>query len=166
MAEIKRHAEAANLPKEYMKGLTLTLVETGQSRQKWQITNTWKGKRGEPLASWFERGTKRNYPIIPRIHQPPKTKREKERTPKYAKPSTGASLLHWERPSGQHHYRAKVIHPGQPRSDAMKKGFIAGKARLRDEKRLKRWLTDSSIIGSDYRDADISRKKGKTVIKW
>ena len=160
MEEIKRHAEAANLPKQYIDGLTLTLVEAGSGSQKWRIVNTWEGPRGEPLARWFEAGTKRFYPIRPRVLQPPKTKRQRERTPKYAKPSTGATLLHWERPKGQHHFRSQVIHPGQPRSDAMKDGFAAGKVLMRDERRLKRWFQDA------YEDADVTRKKGKLVIKW
>ena len=75
MEEIKRHAEAANLPKQYIDGLTLTLVEAGSGSQKWRIVNTWEGPRGEPLARWFEAGTKRFYPIRPRVLQPPKTKR-------------------------------------------------------------------------------------------
>ena len=69
-------------------------------------------------------------------------------------------MLHWERPKGQHYFRSQVIHPGQPRSDAMKDGFAAGKVLMRDERRLKRWFQDA------YEDANVTRKKGKLVIKW
>ena len=157
--EMKRHARAAKLPKKFIEGIKLENVAASRGRTKWRIYNDWEGPLGEPLASWFERGTKRNYPIIPRMDQPKKTKRERERTPKYEKPSTGASYLHWERPEGKHNFRKRVIHPGQPAHKAMEQGMAVGRVRLQNEKKLQR------LFGSNYSRYKMKRTLGSTLVR-
>ena len=123
--EMIAYSNAAGMPKGFIDGITVKHKATANGKSTWTITNTWVGENGEPLAHWFEEGTKRNYPIEPRIYQ-----EANKRRPKYAKESYLPSMLHWERPAGKHYFRRKVIHPGQPPRRPMAKGFEAGQKAL------------------------------------
>ena len=128
--EMIAYCHASNMPDKFIEGITLKHKSNARGKSTWIITNTWEGTRGEPLAKWFEEGTKQNYPIIPRLYQS-----VKKRRPKYAKDTTLPKSLHWERPEGTHNFAMKVIHPGQPARMPMAKGFESGQKLLQQKLR-------------------------------
>ena len=70
-----RLASAANMPTGFIKGIKLK-----QDGKNYIIYNDWTGEKGEPLAEFFEYGTKRHY-IAPKSRGDPAAK--------------GAKSLHW-----------------------------------------------------------------------
>ena len=67
----KSFASAANMPDEFVDGIEVRDGGfTAAGVMDYDIVNTFKGKFGEPLAEWFEEGTKRNYKIRPKLDHP------------------------------------------------------------------------------------------------
>ena len=54
------------MPKAFIENIIL--IRTGTDQYK--IINNWTGPYGEPFNIWFERGTKKNYLIEPKVKQP------------------------------------------------------------------------------------------------
>lgn len=59
------YASAQNLPLEFIDGIKLRKSASG-----YILYNDWIGKFNEPLAKWFEMGTKRHW-IEPKVKHPP-----------------------------------------------------------------------------------------------
>lgn len=124
--EIKAISRAANLPEAFVE--SFAFVKTGPNRGK--IINT-LGTKQNPLAKYFNYGTKRNYPITTKVLHPegtPRAEREKEDIGggSVSEPST----LHYVDAGGIDHFPKMVIHPGFPRTLAMEVGLRLGQKRL------------------------------------
>ena len=59
-------ARAAWLPDAFVDGLKVIRTD----KYEYHLINTFKGKWGEPLALWYEKGTVQNYPIRPKVEHP------------------------------------------------------------------------------------------------
>jgi hypothetical protein len=118
--EIKAVARATNAPEAFVE--SFYFVKTGKNKGK--IINT-LGTKQNPLARYFNYGTKRNYPITPKVQHPPggqRAARDKEEVGegKVLHPSK----LRWVDPqTGQVRFADIVIHPGFPRTLAMEIGL-------------------------------------------
>ncbi len=68
----RSYADAAGLPEKFRDGIELRRNDSGASATspEWSVINTFRGKFGEPLAEWFEEGTKRGYVIRPKLDHP------------------------------------------------------------------------------------------------
>ena len=154
----KTYAAAANLPDEFVDGIELR-ERSGGGTVEFDLVNTFKGKFGEPLAEWFEEGTKRFYKIRPKVDHPTfgfgdaqpvlsrgQEAREDDENPRniYTERDIAhiehgddtkrqhPSVLHWFR-DGIHHYRKEVTHPGREPVLAM---HLAQDAAMEDVRRI------------------------------
>ncbi len=146
VGKAKSYADAAGLPEEFRDGIELRRTDSGGSAAPaWDVVNTFKGKFGEPLAKWFEEGTKRNYPIRPKLDhagygfgdaQPVQgrghERRDDDEEPRnlYTERDVAPiehgddtqrqhpSVLSWVR-GGIRYFRKEVKHPGRPPTAAM-----------------------------------------------
>jgi hypothetical protein len=125
--EIKAISRAANAPEAFTE--SFYFLKTGKNAGK--IINT-LGTKQKPLAKWFNYGTKRNYPITPKVQHPQGTPRaEREKEDIGGGHVSEPSVLHWIDPqTGKDMFREIVIHPGQPRTLAMEIGLRIGQKRL------------------------------------
>lgn len=121
VGEVKLLARAANMPEAFIEGVVLRKIPNGP----YVVGNIMKSKRTDadapewPLAPLFEKGTKRDYIIVPkRIRY--------AGDPRYA---DGPESLHWYR-DGVHSFREIVEHPGQPARPVTNDGVSSGKPRL------------------------------------
>ena len=142
----RSYADAAALPEEFRDGVEMRKdPSTPATAAEWSLVNTFKGKFGEPLAEWFEEGTKRFYKIRPKVDHPQfgfgdsqpvigtgHIAREGDDDPRniYTERDVAhvehgddtsrqhPSVLHWFR-YGSHHYRKEVTHPGRQPTAAM-----------------------------------------------
>ena len=125
--EVKRMAEAMLLPSEFVD--SIRFEKTGQNQGK--VINDF-GVPDLPLAVWFNYGTKRFYPITPKVQHPegasPRATRDTEDVGEGH--IQHPSVLHWVDESGKDHFRKKVIHPGFPKTLAMEFGVNEGKKKL------------------------------------
>lgn len=148
LAEAKSLAAAAGLPDGFIEGLEIK--ETGWN--EFHLINTWRGQWGQPLALWFEEGTKQGYPIVPKVEHPTAegyTDRDLEKmehgdlTIRQHPP-----MLAWYR-DGEWHFRRKVIHPGQQGRWVMKRALEEGVPKVREA--LYWWL----VKHPEYAEYDI-----------
>lgn len=56
LRQAQMYARAANMPRKFIDNIR---VESGPGG--FDLVNEWKGKKGEPLAEWFEFGTERHW---------------------------------------------------------------------------------------------------------
>ena len=129
--EAQSLAAAAGLPDKWIEGLEV--AEVGWN--EFHLVNTFAGEFGEPLAQWFEEGTKRNYPITPKVEHADVgqyTDRDLEEmehgdhTIRQHPP-----VLAWHR-DGEWHFRRKVIHPGIEGAWVMKRAVEEGTPKVQE----------------------------------
>ena len=123
VTEMIRAAQAANLPQNFIDGITLT--KTGNTQ--WKIDNGWRGDNDEPLAIWFEHGTRRHW-VEP--------KNAKVLAWQSEGPESGhAQAIYSKRHDnykGQWLYSKGHYVTGLPATEAMHNGFKIGMARMRE----------------------------------
>lgn len=131
LEEARTLGAAAGMPDKWIEGLEVK--ETGWN--EFHLINTFKGKFNEPLAQIFEEGTKRNYPITPKV--------EHDTLEQYTDRDL-KQIVHGDRTTHQHppvlawlrdgewHFRRKVIHPGQPGGHVMKRAIEIGLPKVRE----------------------------------
>ncbi len=117
-------AQAANLPEKFIQGIDV------EQSGPFQITffNDWSGKWDEPLAKWFNYGTKRNYVIENIVKHPKGGYRTGHSHEKIDHPTTRTQhpkVLHWKK-NGVSHFARRVIHPGFPKTEAIERGVELG----------------------------------------
>jgi hypothetical protein len=125
--ETKRMASAMMLPTGFIE--SIRFEKTGYLKGK--VIDDF-GAPDLPLAVWFNYGTKRNYPITPKVEHPegasPRAARDLE--PIGDGHVSHPSVLHWVDESGKDHFARKVIHPGFPKTLAVEFGVQQGKKKL------------------------------------
>jgi hypothetical protein len=121
--EVKAVARAANLPEAFVESFEFR--KTG--RNKGKVVNT-LGTKDEPLAKWFNYGTKRNYPIEPKVKHPEGTERAARDADEVGDGQVQhPTVLHWIDPNtGEDRFASIVIHPGFPKTEAMEIGVRLG----------------------------------------
>ena len=127
---VKRAARAAGLPEKFILGVKAKKVGVGRAI----IYNDWRGPNGEPLATYFNDGTKRNYVIEPKVVHPEGGKAEfmghsSDRIDPPNKAVQHPSVLHWEE-GGKDFFAKRVIHPGQPATHVFQIGIREGRKAL------------------------------------
>ena len=118
-------ALASNLPDKFADGMEF--IRTGP--YEYRLVNKWRGKWGEPLAQWFEEGTKNNYIIEPKImHRDLDQYMGRDRARIAHGDGTQTHhprFLAWFR-EGMWHFRRRVIHPGRIATNIMQKALDEG----------------------------------------
>lgn len=150
--EMIQMAHAANMPDAFIKGIKFKKI----SKTRFRIYNDWKGPFNEPFAKWFEYGTKKNYPITPKV-QHPKAFRRVTRDQERIEHGDGTvvqhpSVLHWVK-DGKHFFADEVIHPGIHGNKPMNTGFNIGKKKITD------------IVNKKIQQFSQSNPKYKTEVK-
>lgn len=127
--ECQAIARAANCPQGFVQGFDF--VKTGFGRGK--IINTF-GSMDNPLAKYFNYGTKKNYLIEPKVQHPagsPRSPRDAEQVGTEEEPKVvHPTMLKITLPDGTIIFRPAAIHPGIEKSMALEDGTQLGTKRL------------------------------------
>ena len=146
--ECQRLALAANLPMGFVTGFEFR--KTGFCQGK--VVNTF-GNKDEPLAKWYNYGTKRYYRIAPKVEHPPGGPRAARDVEDVGEGHIQhPSVLHWKDPeTGEDVYRPEVIHPGFPRTEILEIGVQEGLKilKIEVEKDVRREFSDHESERSD-----------------
>ena len=116
-------AYAANMPIGFIEGLQIVETATG-----FQLYNDWAGEFGEPLAKWFEDGTRTHW-IEPKVKHPPGGNVQGRSTEK-AEHGDGTtvqhpSVLHWTKNGVSFFSKGHYVR-GIPKFAVMKNALESG----------------------------------------
>jgi len=126
--EIQAVARASNAPDEFVNGFKF--VKTGKAKGK--IINTW-GTQDNPLARYWNYGTKKNYEIRPKVEHPERRETRDRDIVGDKGQRQHPESLRWIDQTGRRVFAKVVIHPGVEKTLAMEKGIETGTRRMKQQ---------------------------------
>lgn len=113
LSTVIAYCKAANLPQKFQDGIKIEQHEDG-----YELVNTWVGDNGEPLATWFEYGTRDHW-------VEPKNKEGVLAFPAPENQRHGSAIYYESGAEGMIFSKGHYV-SGLPRTEAMTQGLAKG----------------------------------------